>query len=168
MLRRQPQREGAPLTMKKSGKTASRKDKLGAEARADFADRERQATDEAKVELRQGAEQTPAGERRTGDADTNWDAATDSADAFPGHVPSTDVNEVDLMGRAAGLTYADDEPLDYSKVDRRDEERWELNPASAQPGRGRDEADEEDAEDLFGDEALQPEAPNDEDETLDD
>ncbi len=119
------------------------------ESVADFAERQRMADEAVLVELRQGAEHAPTDERLTGDADTNWDAATDSADAFPGHVPTVDVDEVDALGQAAGLTYADDEPLNYDKVAARDEDRWELNPASALdiPPRTDDDDDEDEEED---------------------
>ena len=49
-----------------------------------------------------------------------------------GSVATPDQDRVDEIGAAAGLTYQDDEPLNYAgKMRRRDEERWELNPASA-------------------------------------
>ena len=90
----------------------------------------RPADDADLVEDRRGLK-GPAGERPRGDADTNWDDATDSAEAYPGYEPNTPNSEVEALGRAAGLTYNDDEPLNYNKIDARDEKRWELNPASA-------------------------------------
>lgn len=39
---------------------------------------------------------------------------------------------VDDLGEAAGLTYADDEPLQYDKVAHRDQHRWELDSRSGQ------------------------------------
>jgi hypothetical protein len=122
------------------------------EATADFAERQRLADEEAVLELRQGPEHAPTDERLTGDADTNWDAATDSSEAFPGYVPTVDVDEVDALGMAAGLTYADDEPLNYNKVAERDENRWELDPASALDRPRPDEDEVEDEEDLDEDE----------------
>lgn len=40
---------------------------------------------------------------------------------------------VDEIGRAAGLEYQDDQPLDSpARLDKRDHDRWELNPSSAE------------------------------------
>ena len=40
---------------------------------------------------------------------------------------------MDAIGAAVGLTYSDSEPLHTTeKLERRDEHRWELDPASAE------------------------------------
>ena len=39
---------------------------------------------------------------------------------------------IDEIGKGAGLTYQDDEPINYGKIQARDEHRWELNPASTE------------------------------------
>ena len=128
------------------------------EAAADFAERQHLADEAALLELRLAAERVPPAENLIGDADTNWDEVTDSALAYPGHVPTADLDEVDALGRAAGLTYADDEPLNFDKVAARDENRWELNPASAVDGPplvdedDDDPDEEEDEDDEFDDE----------------
>jgi hypothetical protein len=72
------------------------------------------------------------------DIDAAWDES-DGAETVGGHAPTPDQDRVDDLGEAAGLTYADDEPLNYAKVAERDKKRWELNPASAEVG---DEADD--------------------------
>ena len=86
------------------------------------------------------------------DIDAAWDES-DGAETVGGHAPTPDQDRVDDLGEAAGLTYADDEPLDYGKVAKRDQKRWELNPASAEVG---DEADdsliEEEEQDELDDE----------------
>lgn len=47
--------------------------------------------------------------------------------------PATDENEVDDVGKIVGVTYAPDEPLrPYEKEEKRDEHRWELDPASSE------------------------------------
>ncbi|MBS1808189.1 MAG: hypothetical protein JST84_08360 [Acidobacteria bacterium] len=44
-----------------------------------------------------------------------------------------DQDEVEEIGRAMGLTYEDNEPLDMEgKLGRRDKNRWELNPVSSE------------------------------------
>jgi hypothetical protein len=68
-----------------------------------------------------------------GDIDAAWDYANVSGEeTVGGSVPTPDQDNVDELGAGAGLTYNDDEPLDSDrKILRRDRERWELNPASA-------------------------------------
>ncbi len=135
------------------------------EATAVFAERQRLVDEAAVLELRQGPEHASTDERLTGDADTNWDAAMDSAEAFPGYVATTDVDEVDAMGTAAGLTYADDEPLNYAKVAARDDDRWELNPASAADApSGIDEDDDDPDEEEDEDDDVEAEDDDDEQE----
>lgn len=67
-----------------------------------------------------------------GDVDASWQSANASGEeALGGTVPTPDQDVVDNLGKAAGLTYNDDEPLDSDKkVLDRDRNRWELNPAS--------------------------------------
>ncbi len=93
-----------------------------------------------------------------GDVDAEWDEGNESGDETVGaSVPTPDQDIVDELGKGAGLTYRDDEPLDYGKIARRDKNRWELNPASTDEdeiARSRmldDEYDEE-AEDQILDE----------------
>jgi hypothetical protein len=48
-------------------------------------------------------------------------------------VPTPDQDSVDDIGEAYGITYEDDEPLRTGeKLEKRDEERWELNPESVE------------------------------------
>ena len=83
-----------------------------------------------------------------GDIDAAWqDANVAGEEAVGGSVPTPDQDVVDELGEGAGLTYKDDEPLDYDKkVLGRDRSRWELNPASALD-QGDEEGDELDGED---------------------
>lgn len=65
------------------------------------------------------------------------DAASDQGDVGPetvgGSNPTPDQDIVDDIGRAAGVTYQDNEPLKFGdKTAARDEQRWELNPASSE------------------------------------
>ena len=83
-----------------------------------------------------------------GDVDAAWDYARESGEeTLGGHAPTPDQDRVDDLGAAAGLTYKDDEPLQYSKVSRRDERRWELDPRSGQAEQAMDETEAEDDED---------------------
>jgi hypothetical protein len=69
-----------------------------------------------------------------GDVDAAWDDSNAAGEeSVGGSAPTPDQDIVDEIGRAAGLTYGDNEPLDSDKklLDR-DRNRWELNPASAE------------------------------------
>jgi hypothetical protein len=88
-----------------------------------------------------------------GDIDASWQTANVAGEeTVGGSSPTPDQDVVDELGRAAGLTYADDEPLNLDKkVLDRDRNRWELNPASADD---QEEIEEEGEFDEDADEAL--------------
>ena len=69
-----------------------------------------------------------------GDSDADYQAASTSGDEVPGgDNPTPDQNATDDYGRAMGLEYADGEELaSEDKLTRRDEHRWELDPASSE------------------------------------
>jgi len=69
-----------------------------------------------------------------GDVDAAWDMAESQGDeAVGGDTPTPGQNNVDEMGQALGVTYADDEELKAGEKERsRDEHRWELDPASSE------------------------------------
>jgi hypothetical protein len=64
------------------------------------------------------------------------DAAVDEGageEAVGGSVATPDQDIVENLGRAAGVTYEDDEELNLvEKVKKRDRKRWELNPSSSE------------------------------------
>jgi hypothetical protein len=80
-----------------------------------------------------------------GDIDAAWDRADQAGEeTVGGSVPTPDQDRVDDIGKAAGLTYQDDEPLNTEeKLAKRDRQRWELNPASALEENPPDLLDEE-------------------------
>jgi Family of unknown function (DUF6335) len=68
-----------------------------------------------------------------GDIDAAWDQAAVGEETVGGSTPTPDQDIVDEIGRAVGVDYEDSEPLDpESKLERRDENRWELHPASSE------------------------------------
>ncbi len=68
-----------------------------------------------------------------GDIDAAWEEADVGEETVGGSVPTPDQDNVDELGEAVGLTYADDEPLGIDdKLEDRDRHRWELNPDSAE------------------------------------
>jgi hypothetical protein len=68
-----------------------------------------------------------------GDVDGAWDQAAVGDETVGGSSPTPDQDIVDEIGRALGVDYAEGEPLrPTEKIERRDEKRWELNPASSE------------------------------------
>jgi hypothetical protein len=68
------------------------------------------------------------------DVDANLEDAQFSGDeGATGSTPALDPNVVDDVGRAVGVQYADNEPLNVGEKERgRDAHRWELDPASSE------------------------------------
>ena len=131
----------------------------------DFAERQRLAVggrDELLEELDEHNSLSP--EISGGDLDASWQTANVAGEeTVGGSSPTPDQDIVEQLGAAAGITYRDDEPLDYdAKVLERDRSRWELNPASAQDEEGEDEDDEDqDLDDLEDLNALDEEGDED-------
>lgn len=68
-----------------------------------------------------------------GDVDAAWDQAAVGDETVGGSSPTPDQDIVDEIGKALGVTYGEGEPLRMTeKIERRDEERWELHPASSE------------------------------------
>ena len=68
-----------------------------------------------------------------GDVDAAWEDADDvGEEAVGGGNPTPDQDVVEEIGEAMGVTFQDNEPLDIvEKMEKRDRDRWELDPASA-------------------------------------
>jgi hypothetical protein len=72
-------------------------------------------------------------ELAAGDIDAAWDRADEGEETVGGSSPTPDQDVVDEIGEAVGLTYQDNEPvLIDKKLEKRDDTRWELDPASAE------------------------------------
>lgn len=72
-------------------------------------------------------------ELTAGDIDAAWDRSDVGEESPGGSVSTPDQDIVDEIGKAVGLTFEDNEPVDApSKLERRDSRRWELDPASAE------------------------------------
>jgi hypothetical protein len=68
-----------------------------------------------------------------GDIDAAWHQAAIGEETVGGTTPTPDQDIVDEIGKAVGVNYEDAEPLQPAeKLERRDEQRWELNPASSE------------------------------------
>lgn len=69
-----------------------------------------------------------------GDVDADWVAAYSVGDEAPGgDNPTPGQADVEQVGRALGVEYADEEELSSTdKIEDRDRHRWELDPASSE------------------------------------
>ena len=107
-------------------------DTLGREAREDLAESERQAPEDNPL-LERLAEHTATSPQLSGgDVDADWDRADIGEETVGGSTPTPDQDRVDELGEAVGVTYEDTEPLDIDdKLNKRDKQRWELDPRSA-------------------------------------
>jgi hypothetical protein len=87
---------------------------------------------ELRERLHEHTETSPA--LTGGDIDANWEEAYSSGDEAPGgDNPTPDESVVDDIGKSLGVEYEDNEELKGSpKIDRRDANRWELDPASSE------------------------------------
>jgi hypothetical protein len=82
-------------------------------------------------ELREHHSKSP--KLSAGDIDAAWDRADVGEETVGGSSPTPDQDVVDQLGGAVGLVYADNEPLDTEeKIAKRDNWRWELDPASSE------------------------------------
>ncbi len=78
----------------------------------------------------------------------SWDREEAAGEeSASGSSPSPDEDVVDEIGREAGVTYEEGEPLRVGeKEEERDEHRWELDPASSEDYAGRLRSTPEEAE----------------------
>ncbi len=106
-------------------------DELNAEVREEFdeASAVNEGTQHQLIEkLEDYTDRSPA--IAGGDIDAAWDQSDVGEELIGGGNPTPDQDIVDDLGKAYGVTYDDNEPLDLmDKLERRD--RWELDPASA-------------------------------------
>ena len=82
-----------------------------------------------RLQNNQGTDPTLAG----GDIDARWEDAESGGDeAVGGSTATPGQNVLDEIGEATGVTYGDAEELQTGeKQERRDKNRWELDPASS-------------------------------------
>ena len=129
----------------------------------DFADRQGLAhnSNDLLDRLREHTDKSPI--LSSSDVDANWERADQvGEEAAGGSVATPDQDIVEELGGALGITYRDDEPLSTEdKLISRDENRWELDPESAD-----DEL--EDVEDLLDEVDVLDEAGLLDEEALDD
>lgn len=103
---------------------------IDAEVRESFAEDQELAHggELAKRRLQQHTVESP--ELSAGDMDSTWDDANDE-EAGSGTTSTPDENVVDEVGGSVGVSYSDSEPLNTNeKLEQRDDNRWDMNPAS--------------------------------------
>ena len=103
------------------------------EVQQEFADVQRLADggEHFKRELAEHHSRTP--ELSGGDIDADWARADVGDETVGGSSPTPGQDVVEELGEAVGLIYDDNEPLRTTeKVDQRDRNRWELDPASSE------------------------------------
>ena len=83
-----------------------------------------------RLQNNQGTDPTLSG----GDIDARWEDAESGGDETVGGSTATPGrNDLDAIGQAIGVTYADGEELNAGeKEEQRDKHRWELDPASSE------------------------------------
>jgi hypothetical protein len=117
-----------------------------AEIREEFEERQNIQAASKQIHREMQKHNAKSPELTAGDVDAAWEEAG-AGDETPGGLqpaPTPDQDVIDDIGRAAGLTYDDDEPVrGLEKLRDRDVHRWELNPESA----GEAEVDDEELED---------------------
>lgn len=149
--KRNPEQRSEPVSAARSPEP-----ELEREIAEDFLERQNlsvEGREQKAAKLREHHQQSPS--LSAGDVDAAWETARESGEeTFTGHAPTPDQDRVDEMGAAAGLTYKDAELLQYSKVARRDERRWELDARSGAAEQAMDEeSDDDDDEDVDTDDA---------------
>jgi hypothetical protein len=99
----------------------------------DFSERQELDTGAHLLRRRLAEQHEDSPELSADDLDAAWDEAGVGEEMVGGTNPTPDQDQVDEIGRAAGLTYRDDEPLNTGeRLEERDRHRWELNPESAE------------------------------------
>ena len=95
--------------------------------------------DELRAELQRHTETSP--ELTAGDVDAKWQDAYSIGDEAPGgDNPTPDQDRVDDIGKALGVQYQDNEELQGGdEITKRDQKRWELDPASSDDWPHKDE-----------------------------
>jgi hypothetical protein len=103
------------------------------EVRREFHEVQRLASGREQLR-RKLSEHRPAGpELSAGDLDAAWDQADIGEETVGGANPTPDQDIVADLGKSVGLPQAEDEPLNIDKkLEKRDSDRWELDPASSE------------------------------------
>lgn len=121
-------------TVRDAGQIMTSNEVPNPEVQAEFNSAQRQTDPEAsRIEEAGASSDAQSPELTDGALDAAWDGSDVDEESRDGSAPSPDQNAVDELGEQAGLTFRDDESIDApGKLGRRDRDRWELEPASAE------------------------------------
>jgi hypothetical protein len=103
------------------------------EVKQEFSDVQRLASGRELLlrQLREHHSKSP--ELSGGDIDADWEGADVGDETVGGSAATPNQDVVEELGEAVGLTYQDNEPLHTEgKLQDRDRNRWELDPASSE------------------------------------
>jgi hypothetical protein len=103
------------------------------EIKQEFSDVQRFASGGERLmrQLREHHSKTP--ELSGGDIDADWEGADVGDETVGGSASTPNQDVVEELGLAVGVTYQDNEPLHTEqKLQDRDRNRWELDPASSE------------------------------------
>jgi len=103
------------------------------EVKQEFDDAQRLASGSERLmrQLREHHSKTP--ELSGGDIDADWEGADVGDETVGGSASTPNQDVVEELGEAVGLNYQDNEPLhSEQKLQERDRNRWELDPASSE------------------------------------
>src|SRR5215471_4295913 len=103
------------------------------EVKQEFTDVQRLASGGERLmrQLREHHSKTP--ELSGGDIDADWEGADVGDETVGGSASTPNQDVVEELGEAVGLNYQDNEPLhSEQKLQERDRNRWELDPASSE------------------------------------
>jgi Family of unknown function (DUF6335) len=117
----------------------------GAPSSLNFAAKASAAESGHQMYHQRAKEHTEGGQTLTGgDVDSDWNGAYSSGEETPGGDMSTpDQDVVEEIGRALGVEYEDAEELKGAeKIESRDRNRWEYDPASAEDYKDRNRRDD--------------------------
>ncbi len=153
-----PSKKAKPQARPKPERREGGEDRIARDIADDFAERQKLSEEgRRKTAERLEVHNALSPEISAGDIDAAWELGRASGEeTFTGHAPTPDQDVVDDLGQAAGLTYRDDEPLNYGKINLRDQHRWELDARSG--------AEEQELETEDEDDDLEEELDEDDDE----
>ncbi len=128
-----------------AGRAESPKDPVDPEIEQEFEEAQKlggSGSSQLARKLHEHHSRTP--ELSAGDLDADWDRADVGEESVGGQNPTPDQDIVEDLGRAVGVTYEDNEPLKSAeKLEHRDRDRWEFDPASSEDYPERVHDDEE-------------------------
>jgi hypothetical protein len=116
-----------------AGRAESRIDPLDPEVSREFSSAQRLGGGSRELQRKLAEHHSRTPRLSGGDIDAAWDRADAGEETVGGSVATPDQAVVEEIGDAVGLTYEDNEPLKASeKVEKRDRQRWDLDPASSE------------------------------------